>query len=147
MERESESEDAKRRATPTTNQQPQPQDPTHQRFHCTMLRVRAQGWKERNIIGQGGEEAQNCKKQHKSCRRSVGNGGDLGGKRRKRKHESVGSVAADPDYLENINEAGREAQGTQGLRNNCTNVESLPFVFRGFCSKYHCFPPWEHRCK
>ena len=30
--------------------------------------------------------------------------------------KSVGSVAADPDNLENSKEAGRTAQGTRGLR-------------------------------
>ena len=30
----------------------------------------------------------------------------------------VGSVAADPDNLDNSKEAGREAHGTQGLSNN-----------------------------
>ena len=34
--------------------------------------------------GEGGREAKNYKKMHKSCRRHVGNGGDLGGKRKKR---------------------------------------------------------------
>ena len=42
--------------------------------------------------------------------------------KKKRKQESVSSVAADPDNLqENSKEAGREMQGTQGLRNNCTS--------------------------
>ena len=31
---------------------------------------------------EGGREAKNCKKMHKSCRRHVGNGGDLSGKRK-----------------------------------------------------------------
>ena len=33
-------------------------------------------------IGEGGREAKKRKKLHKSCRRHVGNGGDLGGKRK-----------------------------------------------------------------
>ena len=34
-------------------------------------------------IGEGGREAKKCcKKPHKSCRRHVGKGGDLGGKRK-----------------------------------------------------------------
>ena len=36
-------------------------------------------------------------------------------KRRKRRQERVGSVAADPDNLENSKEARREAQDNQGL--------------------------------
>ncbi|CAM9571103.1 unnamed protein product, partial [Ascophyllum nodosum] len=65
-------------------------------------------------IGEGRREAKKSKKPHKSCRRHVGNGGDLGGKR-KNVQERVGSVAADPDNLENSKEVGGEAQGTQGL--------------------------------
>ena len=38
-------------------------------------------------IGQGGGEAKKRKKPHKSCRRDVGNGGDLGVKRKKRRQE------------------------------------------------------------
>ena len=47
-------------------------------------------------IGEGGSEAQKRKKVHKSCRRDVGNGGNLGGKRNKRRQRRVGSVAANP---------------------------------------------------
>ena len=35
-------------------------------------------------IGEGGGEAKKCKIPHKSCRRRVGNGGDLGGNRKKK---------------------------------------------------------------
>ena len=35
-------------------------------------------------IGEGGGEAKKHKKPHKSCRRHVGNGGDLGRKREKK---------------------------------------------------------------
>ena len=41
------------------------------------------------------------KKPHNSCRRDVENGGDLSGKGKRRRQESVGSVATDPDNLEN----------------------------------------------
>ena len=41
------------------------------------------------------------------------------------RRESVGSVAASPDNLERIKEAGREAQGTQDLSKNCTGRESV----------------------
>ena len=34
-------------------------------------------------IGEGGREAKKRKKPHKSCRRHVGNGGDIGGKMKK----------------------------------------------------------------
>ena len=59
---------------------------------------------------------------------------------KKRKQESVGSVAADPDVHENSKDAERKAQGTEGLRNNCTRRESVsPFsrLIRGFRNKYH----------
>ena len=46
------------------------------------------------------------KKPHKTCRRHVGNGGDLGGKRKKCRKEKVGPVASNPDNLENNKEAG-----------------------------------------
>ena len=37
---------------------------------------------EDGIGKEGGREAKKRKKRHKSCRRDVGNGGDLGGKRK-----------------------------------------------------------------
>ena len=45
-------------------------------------------------IREGGGEAKKRKKPHKSCRRLVGNEGDLGGKRKKRtsRKERVGPV-------------------------------------------------------
>ena len=52
-----------------------------------------------------------------------GNGGDLDKNRKKTLARKVGSVAADPDNLENSKEAGREVQGTQGSRMNCTSRE------------------------
>ena len=52
-----------------------------------------------------------------NCGRDVGNGGDLGGKRKKYRQESTSSVVADPDnLLQNSKKARREAQGAQGLR-------------------------------
>ena len=42
-------------------------------------------------------------------------------KKRSQQEESSGSVAADPDNLENRKEAGSEAQGTQ----NCAAVERV----------------------
>ena len=48
-------------------------------------------------VGEGGREAKKRKKPQNSCRRQVGNGGDLGGKRKKCRKERVGPVAANPD--------------------------------------------------
>ena len=66
-------------------------------------------------IGEGGGETKKRKKPHKSCRHDVGNGRHLGGKRKQRREEGVGSVAADEDNLEKSKEARGEAQGTQDL--------------------------------
>ena len=81
-------------------------------------------------IGEGGSEAKKRKKPQNSCRRHVGNGGDLGGKRKECRKERVGPVAANPDNLESNKEAGRGAQGTQGLSKNCTSRESVPSLSR-----------------
>ena len=61
-----------------------------------------------NRIGEGGREAKKRKKPQNSCRRRAGNGGDMGGKRKKCGKERVGSVAAKPDNLGSNNEAGGE---------------------------------------
>ena len=66
-------------------------------------------------IEEGEGVAKKRKKPHNSCRRDVGNGEDLGGNRKKRRQESIGSVATDPGNLENSKEAGREAQGMCNL--------------------------------
>ena len=68
--------------------------------------------------------------QELNCSRREGrNGGNLGGKRKKRsRQERVGSVAADPDNQENTKEAGGEAQGTQGFSKDRIRRESMsPF--------------------
>ena len=72
------SEDARRRAKPTSNQQPQPQDPTPQRDRRTMPRTRAQGQEAGGRFGEDGGEAKERKKSHESCnnRRHVRNGRD-----------------------------------------------------------------------
>ena len=57
------------------------------------------------MIGQVGREAKKRKKPKNSCRRHVGNGGDLGGKMKKFRKERVGPVAANPDNLESNKEA------------------------------------------
>ena len=56
-------------------------DPMPQRDRRIILRTRTQG-RERDIIGEGREEAKKRKKRHKSCRRHVENGGDSGGRRK-----------------------------------------------------------------
>ena len=60
---------------------------------------------------EGGGETKNRKKLHKSCRRPLGNWGNLGGKREKRRKERVGPVAVNPENLANNKEAGEGAQG------------------------------------
>ena len=72
-------------------------------------------------VGEGGREAQKRKESHRSCRRHVGDEGDLGGKRETRRQDMVGSVATNPDNLENRKEAGGGAQGTQDSSKNCTS--------------------------
>ena len=89
-------------------------------------------------IGEGEGEAKERKKLHKSCRRHVGNEGDLGGKKKKRRKERVGLVAVHPDNLENNKEAGGP-YGTQGLSKNCANRKSVSpssRLIRGFRNKW-----------
>ena len=86
------------------------------------------------------EEGRRSVKTQRSCRRDVGNGGNLGGKRKTCRQESVGSVATDPDNLNTSKEVGRKAQGTQGSRHNYTSMESvspLSRLIRGFRNKHH----------
>ena len=56
-------------------------------------------------IGEGGRDAKKRKKPQNSCRRQVGNVGDLGGKREKCRKERVGPVAVNPDNRESNKEA------------------------------------------
>ena len=73
-----------------------------------MQKTRAQGRDTRSYrIGEGGGEAKKRKKPHKTFRGDVENMGGSGGKGKKYRQERVGSVAADPDNIENIKEAGR----------------------------------------
>ena len=74
-------------------------------------------------IGDGGREAKKHKESYKRCRRHVGKGGDLGEKRKNRRQERVGPIAANPDNLENNKETEGGAQGTQSLSKNCTSRE------------------------
>ena len=73
--------------------------------------------------------------------RDVRNGGDMVGTGKRRRQESVGSVPANPDNLENSKKAEREAKGTRGLMKskNCTsrdNVSPLSRLIRSFRNKY-----------
>ena len=61
------------------------------------------------------------KKPQNSCRRRAGNGGDMGGKRKKCRKERVGSVVANPDNLGSNKEAVGGAQGAQGSSKICTS--------------------------
>ena len=74
-----------------------------------------------NRIGEGGREAKKRKKPQNSCRRRAGNGGDMGGKRKKCRKEKVGSVAANPDNLGSNKEAGGGGQGALGSSKICTS--------------------------
>ena len=73
------------------------------------------GSRNENEIGKGGE-AKKREKLHK---------GETSVERQKRWQERVRSVATDPDKLESSKEAEREAQGTQGLSKNCTQVDRV----------------------
>ena len=66
-------------------------------------------------IVEGGREAKKRKKLKNSCSRHVGSGGDLSGKRKKRRKERVGPVAANPEYLE----SNKEPEG------GCTRYSGL----------------------
>ena len=93
-----------------------------------------------NRIGEGGRETKKRKKAQNSCGRRAGNGGDMGGKRKKCRKERVGSVAANSDHLGSNKEAGGGAQGGQGSSKICISrecVSPLSRLIRGFRNKYH----------
>ena len=93
-----------------------------------------------NRIGEGGRKAKKRKKPQNSCRRRAGNGGDMGGKRKRCRKERVGSVAANPDNLGSNKEAGGGAQGAQGSSKICTSrksVSPLSRLIRDFRNKHH----------
>ena len=73
-----------------------------------------------------GGGAKRRKNPLKNYRCDLGNGGDLGGNNKKRRQEGVGLLGADRGHVENIKEAEREAQGAEGLHNDCR--EYVPFV-------------------
>ena len=60
----------------------------------------------RDRIGEGGRGTTKRQNPQNSCRRHVGNGGDLVGERKKCREEKVGPVAANPDSLGSNKEAG-----------------------------------------
>ena len=94
-------------------------------------------WNE-DRIGEGGREAKKRKKPQNSSRRQVGNGRDLGGKRKQCRKERVGPVAANPDNLNKEAEGGE--QGTLGSSKKCTSrkrMSPLSRLIRGFRNKYH----------
>ena len=78
------SEDARRGARQTSSHKPHSQDPTPQRDRRIMRRTRAQGREARDRIGKGGKKRT---KIQKSYIRDVGNGGDLGGTRTKKRRQ------------------------------------------------------------
>ena len=91
-------------------------------------------------IGKCGREAKKRKKPQNSCRRQVGNGGDLGGKRKTCRKEGVGPADANPDNLESNREAEGGAQGTQVSSKNCTyrdTVSPMSRLIRSFRKKFH----------
>ena len=93
-----------------------------------------------NRIGEGGRGTKKRMEPQNSCRHRAGNGGDMGGKRKKCRKERVGSVAANSDSLGSNKEAGGGAQGAQGSSKICTSRESvspLSRLIRGFRNKYH----------
>ena len=70
----------------------------------------------------------NLKNTHThSCRRRAGNGGDMGGKRKKCRKERVGSVAANSDNLGSNKEAGGEHKVLRA-QVRFAQVECVPFV-------------------
>ena len=79
-----------------------------------MLITRAQGREARDRIGEKVGEAKERKKPQTIRRHDVGNGGDLGERRKKCRQYSIDPVAVEPEYQEISKEAGREAQGTRG---------------------------------
>ena len=62
------------------------------------------GDRNEDMIWEGGGEAKKRVKPHKGCKRDVGNGEDLGGEKKKRRQERVGSVNAYPSNPDNSKE-------------------------------------------
>ena len=92
-----------------------------------MQSTRVKRQAKRGIIEEGGGEENKRKKPQTTYRRNVQNGIDLGGRRTKRRQESIGSVYVDPEYLENIKKTGRETQGAQDSSKNCRLMIMSPW--------------------
>ena len=99
-------EDARRRATPTSNQQPQaarpdvPARPSHHAIRT--IRTIAQGREARDRIAEGGGGVKKRKKPPHELKTRCGKWGRLGAEIGKnvpgtKQQEIVGSIAADPD--------------------------------------------------
>ena len=99
------------------------------------------GIRNKDRVGEGGREAKNRKKPHKSWRRHVGNGGGMNRNGKIRRQGGVDLVAANPDNLEDDKEEGGGGgrQGIQRLSKNCTSrasVSPLLRLIRVFRQKY-----------
>ena len=70
---------------------------------------------------------------------------ESGGRRNKPSKLRVGSGDVGPEYLENRKEAEREAQGAQGLNENCR--ESAPFITYDQRFPQQVSLTWEVRCQ
>ena len=83
--------DGRRQGVATNHNLPQ-EDPTPHRDRRIIRRIRAKGREARDRIKEGREEAKKRKKPQKGYnRRGVGNGGDFGGRKIKRRQERIGS--------------------------------------------------------
>ena len=104
-----------------------------------MRRTRVQGREARDVIEKAGGGARKHQKPHKkSCRFDAEDGGDQGGRRRKRIQEIICSVNIDPGYVENNKEAEKAAQGARNSNKNCRqSTFLLSRLIRDFCNKYH----------
>ena len=94
-----------------------------------------------NGIVEGGGEAKMRKNPPRSHRRDVGNRGDMARKGKIRRQERLGSVDVDTEGLKNSNKAGREAQGTRSLEENCReSMSPLSRLIRTFRNKHNRSP-------
>ena len=105
---------------------------------CTRTRM---GTGTRTGSGRAEERRKSAKKPYKSCRRRDVETGETWVDRKQRRQEKAGSIAANPDNLENRKEAGGGgAKCTKDSSKNCTSRESvspLSRLVRGFRNKWH----------
>ena len=95
-----------------------------------MRRTKTREREARDRIEKGGGEAEKRQNPQERCRCYAESGGDLGGRREKRRQENISSVDFDPEHpIEKNKQAGREAQGTR--------VPTLSCLIRGFHNMYH----------